>query len=78
MEVSLYNQFDQVNVPATVATVNGNVCYLMYLYSAFSMWSIFKCTLQHFVVDFARLLYGVVHNLFNSNTVEFKGAPRTE
>ena len=26
---------------------------------------IFKCALQHFVGDFARLLYGSVHNLFN-------------
>ena len=26
---------------------------------------IFKCTLQHFVGDFARLLYGAVHNLFS-------------
>ena len=26
---------------------------------------IFKCALQHFVGDFARLLYGAVHNLFN-------------
>ena len=26
---------------------------------------IFKCALQHFVGDFARLLYGTVHNLFN-------------
>ena len=25
---------------------------------------IFKCALQHFVGDFARLLYGAVHNLF--------------
>ena len=26
---------------------------------------IFKCALQHFVGDFARLLYGAVHNLCN-------------
>ena len=26
---------------------------------------IFKCALQHLVGDFARLLYGAVHNLFN-------------
>ena len=26
---------------------------------------IFKCALQHFVVDFGRLLYGAVHNLFS-------------
>ena len=25
---------------------------------------IFKCVLQHFVGDFARLLYGAVHKLF--------------
>jgi len=25
----------------------------------------FKCALQHFVGDFARLLYGAAHNLFN-------------
>ena len=37
----------------------------MHLYSAFSMWINSKCALQHFVWDFARLLYGAVHNLFN-------------
>ena len=26
---------------------------------------IFKCVLQHFVGDFARLLYGALHNIFN-------------
>ena len=39
---------------------------------------IFKCALQHFIGDFARLLYGAVHNLFLMQQVEFTGAPRTE
>ena len=30
---------------------------------------IFKCALQHFVGDFARLLYGAVHNLSQSNDI---------
>ena len=39
---------------------------VLHLYGAFSIWIlIFKCALQHFVGDFARLLYGAVHNLFN-------------
>ena len=29
------------------------------------MWIYSKCALQHFMGDFARLLYGAVHNLFN-------------
>ena len=29
---------------------------------------IFKCVLQRFVGDFARLLYGAVHNLFNERS----------
>ena len=37
---------------------------VMHLYSAFSMWINSKCALQHFVGNFARLLYGAVHNLF--------------
>ena len=38
---------------------------------------IFKCALQHFVGDFARLLYGAVHNLFNV-TSSIHSVPRTE
>ena len=38
---------------------------------------IFKCTLQHFVGDFARQLYGAVHNLLMQQ-VEITGAPITE
>ena len=38
---------------------------MLHLYSAFSMWNNLKCALQHFVGDFARLLYGAVHNLFD-------------
>ena len=33
---------------------------------------IFKCALQHFVGDFARLLYGAVHNLFNMKDVLYE------
>ena len=29
---------------------------------------IFKCALQHFVGDFAKLLYGAVLNLFNATS----------
>ena len=36
---------------------------VLHLYSAFSIWIYY--VLQHFVGDFARLLYGAVHNLFN-------------
>ena len=42
------------------------IVIVLHLYSAFSIWIlIFKSALQHFVGDFARLLYGAVHNLFN-------------
>ena len=42
---------------------------VMHLYSAFSIYvHIFKYALQHLVGDFARLLYGAVHNLFSATT----------
>ena len=34
------------------------------IYIAHFLCGIIKCALQHFVGDFARLLYGAVHNLF--------------
>ena len=39
---------------------NGNVLIERIFYV-----DTFKCALQHFVGDFARLLYGAVNNLFN-------------
>ena len=38
---------------------------VMHLYSAFSMWIYSNALYNTFVGDFARLLYGAVHNLFN-------------
>ena len=35
------------------------------IYIAHFLCGIIKCALQHFVEDFARLLYGAVHNLFD-------------